>query len=122
MGAKRIAVLYRSSLLAQGLEATLREANNNNTEVHGLDLETPGALEKLRALAPYAVVLDPQELRDESLADFLGLIESCPLACVVSLRWGENVVDILRKERIEVAKARDVLAAIVGPHEQGPGE
>jgi hypothetical protein len=100
--------------------ATLREANN--TEVHGLDLDTPGALERLRTLAPYAVVLDPQELEGESLAEFLGLIESCPLACVVSLRWGEDVVDILRKERIEVAKARDLLAAIVGPHENGPGD
>lgn len=120
MAAKRIAVLYRSSLLAQGLEAALRNADG--AEVHGLNLDTPGVLGQLKALAPSVIIVDPQELRLESLAEFLEIFQSCPLAHVVSLRWGENAVDILRKERVEVTRARDVLAALVGPQEVGPGE
>lgn len=112
MAAKRIVVLYRSSLLAQGLEAALRKAGE--AEVHGLDLDTPGTLERLEALAPFAVVVDPQELPDGSLVGLLELLQRSPLVCVVSLHRGEDVVDILRNERVEVAKARDVLAAVIG--------
>jgi hypothetical protein len=122
MAAKKIAVLYRSSLLAQGLEAALRRAED--TEVHGLDLDTPGVLEQVAALAPFAVVVDPQELPGDSFAGLLDLLQRSPLVCVVSLRRGEDVVDILRKERVEVTKARDVLAAVVGPRDRriGPSE
>lgn len=119
MAAKRIAVLYRSSLLAQGLEAALRNANG--AEVFGFNLDAPGVLRQLTALAPSVIVVDPQELRLESLAEFLEILQSSSLVCVVSLRWGENTVDILRKERVEVRKARDLLAALVGPHEVAPG-
>lgn len=121
MAAKKIAVLYKSSLLAQGLEATLREAND--VEVHGLDLDAPGVLEQLEALAPLAVVVDPHELPGSSFVGLLELLQKGRLVCVVSLRPGENVVDILRKEQVEVAKARDVLAAVVGPRDRrdGPG-
>lgn len=112
MAAKRIAVLYRSSLLAQGLEAALRKTDD--AEVYGLDLDTPGVLERLEALTPFAVVVDPQELPGDCLVGLLELLQRSTLVCLVSLRRGENVVDILRKERVEVAKARDVLAAVIG--------
>ncbi len=115
MAAKRIAVLYRNSLLAQGLEAALRKADE--AEVHGLDLDAPDAVDRLEALAPFAVVVDPQELRGESWAGLLGLLQNGPLVCVVSLRPGEDAVDILRKGRVEVARARDVLGALFGLRE-----
>jgi hypothetical protein len=117
VAAKRIVVLYKSSLLAQGLQVALRDANGS--DVHGLDLEAPGVLDELAALAPHAVVIDPRELKPEIMAEFISLVLTLPLECVVSLRWGENAVDVLRKERVEVAKARDVLAAVVGMGEAG---
>ena len=113
MAAKRIAVLYRSSLLAQGLEAALRKAND--AEVYGLDLDAPGVPKQLKALAPLAVIVDPHELPGSLLLVLLELLQRGQLICVVSLRPGEDVVDILRKERVEVTKAGDVLAALVGP-------
>jgi len=117
VAAKRIVVLYKNSLLAQGLQVALRDANGS--DVHGLELEAPGVLDKLAALAPHAVVIDPRELGPETMAGLIELAWTLPLECIVSLRWGENSVDVLRKERVEVAKARDVLAAAVGMGEAG---
>lgn len=120
MAIRRIVVLYESSLLAQGLEAALREAED--TEVHGMDLDGPSVLKRLEALAPQAVVVDPTELPEGFFADILGLLQRGSLACVVSLRRGEDVVDILRRERAEVAKARDLMAAVVGSPADGSAQ
>ena len=120
MAAKRIVVLYKSSLLAQGLQLALSDADGS--DVHGLELERPDVLDELATLAPHVVVIDPRELNAETMAGLIGLVLTLPLECVVSLRCGENAVDLLRKERVEVAKARDVLAAVVGMGEAGREE
>ena len=107
-----ILVLYRQSLLAEGVESLLKKAN---LRVIGMDLEDPEALERVRCLGQEAVVLlDTSETNAYPAVNVPQVLMENPHAVVIALDCQDNRVEIFRKEEKAIATLADLVEIIKG--------
>lgn len=105
-----ILVLYRHSLLAEGVESLLKK---ENLSVMGMDLEDPQAVERVRRLGRDAiVVVDTSETSANSSINVPQVLMENPNATVVALNAQDNKVEIFRKEEKAIATLADLVDII----------
>lgn len=105
-----ILVLYRHSLLAEGVESLLKR---ENLKVIGMDLEDPEAIERVRCLGRDAIVLvDTSETSANSSINVPQVLMGNPNAIVVALNAQDNKVEIFRKEEKAITTLSDLVDII----------
>ncbi len=105
-----ILVLYRHSLLAEGVESLLKK---ENLTVVGMSLEDPEAVERLGCLGREAVVLlDTSETNSHPSINVPQVLLQNPSAVVIVLNSQDNKVEIFRKEERSIAKLSDLVDII----------
>lgn len=105
-----ILVLYRHSLLAEGVESLLRK---ENLRVTGMSFEDPEAVERMGSLGQEAVVLlDTTETNAYSSINVSKVLLQNPHAVVIALDSQENKVEIFRKEERSIANLADLVDII----------
>lgn len=108
----RVAILYSSSLLMQGMEAYLRRAER--LEVAGLDVDLPETWDRLRSLRPDALIMDASDVRAAHDRDLDAFIRSHPQIRIIDMRPGCNTIDVYHKHEMEVVRPGDLLQALTG--------
>ena len=108
MAAKRIFVLYKNSLFAQGIESLLRE--KPELEVVGIDLDREKA--GWTHGVPDAVVVD----MNDDQANWVGLLSQVltknPVVKVICVNSASPTVDIYRHSQLAASKVEDLVEAI----------
>ncbi len=105
-----ILVLYRHSLLAEGVESLLKKAN---LRVIGMDIEDPEALERVKCLGQEAVVLlDTTETNTYPSINVPQVLMENHHAVVIVLNSQDNKVEIFRKEEKAIATLTDLVDII----------
>lgn len=102
----KAAVLYVHRLIGEGIASLLER--DGQLVVARIDASQADARERLRDFGPDAVVLE-----GNSQYDVLSLLEETPEALVIWVRPGDNTMELYRAWRIEMARAEDLLNAIV---------
>ena len=107
-----ILVLYRHSLLAEGVESLLRK---ENLRVVGMNLEDPEAVERVACLDQDAIVLlDTSETNSHPAINVPRVLLENPCAVVIALNSQDNKVEIFRKEERAIARLSDLVDIIKG--------
>jgi len=105
-----ILVLYRHSLLAEGVESLLK---NENMSVVGMNLEDPEAVGRVECLGEQAVVLlDTSETNAHPSINVPRVLLDNPSAVVIALNSQDNKVEIFRKEERSIARLSDLVDII----------
>lgn len=105
-----ILVLYRHSLLAEGVESLLKK---ENLKVIGMSLEDPEAAERVGSLGREAIVLlDTSETNSHPSINVPQVLLQNPCAVVIALNSQDNKVEIFRKEERSIAKLSDLVDII----------
>ncbi len=105
-----ILVLYRHSLLAEGVESLLKK---EDLRVVGMSLEDPEAVERVACLDQGAVVLlDTSETNSHPAINVPQVLLQNPCAVVIALNSQDNKVEIFRKEERSIAKLSDLVDII----------
>jgi len=108
---KRVLVLCRRSLLAQGIEKALRRVGKG--PVASLDLDQPRALEQIPLLHPEVIITDIQDLSQPTVGTFVfGLLRDNPEAKVVCLNSKESDIEIYSREHLPVSGVGALLTVI----------
>ncbi len=102
-----IIVLFKSSLLAQGVEMLLRQ---EQLDVTSIDLREPQALERLCPLVPGDVVIvDVSEGTIHPALSIEKLLMQNPEATVIGISPCYDRVEIYRKQSIPIAEVKELL-------------
>ncbi|MDP2660794.1 MAG: hypothetical protein Q8R28_08695 [Dehalococcoidia bacterium] len=105
-----ILVLYRHSLLAEGVESLLK---NENMSVVGMNLEDPEAAKRVERLGVEAVVLlDTNETNAHPSINVPTVLLHNPSAVVIALNSQDNKVEIFRKEERAITRWSDLVDII----------
>lgn len=103
-------MLYRHSLLAEGVESLLK---NENMCVIGMNLEDPEAVKRVGCLGREAIVLlDNSETNAHPSINVPGVFLYNTSAVVIALNSQDNKVEIFRKEERSIAKLSDLVDII----------
>jgi len=106
----RVLILYRSSLMAQAVEAFLK--HSTNFQVMGLDLDQPDLEEQVSTLHPVVILIDANDLKEQGEKILFRLLTVCPEAKIVYMHAAQNYADIYHKRRVSIVKAIDLIRAI----------
>ncbi|MDP2726699.1 MAG: hypothetical protein Q8P59_04075 [Dehalococcoidia bacterium] len=105
-----ILVLYRHSLLAEGVESLLKK---EDLKVTGMNLEDPEAIKLVSCLGRGAVVLlDTSETNAHPSINVPQVLLENPGAVVIVLNSQDNKVEIFRKEERAIARLSDLVDII----------
>ncbi len=106
---QRVALVYRDSLLTQGVQALL-EASAEFV-VDAVDLDEADAGQRLRAMDASLVVVDTADLTLEP-GVLASLLDARPDMRIVCLHSDGDYLDIYEKRRVPISKACDLHGAI----------
>ena len=112
MTCQKVAVLRGSSLMAQGLEALLR--NSPSIDVIGIDPREPDAWERLRRSEPTAVLAEPADLEQVGWGTLWRLLEDYPNLSIIIVHPSEDTVSIYSKHLVSISGPEDLVTAIIG--------
>ncbi len=112
MSRRRVVVLRGSSLMAQGLEALLRDSPS--IDVIGIDLGEPDAWERLRRCEPAAVLIEPASVEQGGRNALWRLLEECSNLSIILIHPSEDTVSIYSKHLVPINDSDDLLTAVVG--------
>ncbi len=107
---RRIVVIYRKSLLAQGLEALLKRTAG--LEVVGMDFEREDAAQHIAVFHPEAVIVDVDELGIVGKTLIMQVLQENPSVKVFCLSINGNNVDVYQRRQMAVTKADELVEAI----------
>lgn len=111
MARRQVLILYRGSLLAQGIESLLRD--EKGLEIASLRMakgEEPGSY--AFGLTPDVIILDTCDLGGQARVSILGLLEEHPRAKVICLNPEDGKVDVYRKDQRFATKREELVDAI----------
>ena len=109
VAARKYMVLYRRSLLAQGLATLLRA--DQDAEVISADMEQEDPLQAIHASSPDVLILDMSDFK--ALCNCLErLLREHPNVKIVCLDSIEGVVHVLKPQRRDVGSVEELLAAL----------
>jgi len=110
---RRVIIVYHHLIFAQGIKSLLE--GSKGLEVTIIDAGKPNILEYIESTKPAVVVIESAD-RDESALMLNKLLERDPTVLVISLALGDNAMNIYRAQRVEIARAEDLTAAIRSWH------
>ncbi len=110
-GAQRVVVLYRGSLLAEGVASVLGRVPR--LEVRGVDLDEPAAADAVRGFGPSTVVFDGDDLRGEGDELVSRLLDEEPEIRVLCLR-STGHLDVYSRSRSQVSGSAELARAVFG--------
>lgn len=105
-------MLHGSSLMAQGLEALLRDLPG--IKVTAVDLGEPDAWERLRVAKPDAVLVESAGLEGANWHNLWRLLEECQDLSVILVHSSEDAMSIYKKRLVPINDCDDLVSAIVG--------
>lgn len=111
MARRQVLILYRSSLLAQGVGNLL--CKEKGLEIVSLQVSKdaiPGSY--VVENAPDVIILDICDLGAETRPTILGLLEKHPGARVICLNPEDGRVDVYRKDRRTATRREELVEAI----------
>lgn len=109
---QRVVMLHGSSLMAQGLEALLRDLPG--IHVTAVDLGEPNAWERLRTAKPDAVLVESAGLEQANWHGLWRLLEEYQDLSVILVHSSEDALSIYRKHLVPINDCDDLVSAIVG--------
>ena len=107
MTARRVLILYRDSLLAQGLESLLRQ--QTGLETSATQLEEANVEELVRHFAPDVIIVDRDELAVRAGITVDRLLRE-PHLRVIAVSSRDDVAQVYEGHEVRVAKLEDLLA------------
>ncbi|MDP2935219.1 MAG: hypothetical protein Q8O86_01875 [Dehalococcoidia bacterium] len=110
MARRQVLILYRGSLLAQGIASLLRQ--EEGLEVVSLQVGKEGPAPCGAGLDPYAIILDSNDLGGQAGLSVLGLLQEHPRAKVICLSAVDDGLEIYRKYQ-RTATRREELVEVI---------
>ena len=112
MSSQKVVVLRGSSLMAQGIEALLR--NSSSIDLTGIDLGEPDAWERLRLSEPAVVVVEPDDLEQGKWGTLWRLLEEYPDLAIILVHPSEDSITVYRKHLVTINDSEDLVTTVVG--------
>ena len=110
MTARRVLILYRDSLLAQGLESLLRQ--QKGLETSATQLEEANVEELVRQFAPDVIIVDRDELAEQTAITIGDLLAAGTGTKVIDVSIRNTTVRLYEGRELSEAGFQDLLAAI----------
>ena len=110
MTARRVLILYRDSLLAQGLESLLRQ--QKGLETSAAQLEEANVEELVRQFAPDVIIVDRDELAEQTAITIGDLLAAGTGTKVIDVSIRNTTVRLYEGRELSEAGFQDLLAAI----------
>ncbi|MBI4319158.1 MAG: hypothetical protein HY675_11765 [Chloroflexi bacterium] len=107
---RRIAVLYKQSLLAQGVETLLKRIKG--LDVMAISLDPLDVARRVAQFHPEAVIVDADEIRNLGGTLILQVLREAPTAKVFCINLNGSNVDIYHRQQLVVNKADELVEAI----------
>lgn len=110
MTRRQVLILYRGSLLAEGIQSLLR--NEKGLDVTSLRMagETPAFFGS--ELTPDVIIVDTCDLRGPKSLLVIQLLREHPRAKVICLNAEDSKVEVYRKDERTASKREDLVEAI----------
>lgn len=106
----RVVVIYRRSLLAQGVEKLL--SHMKGLEVIGLDLDEKGGLRNISSLHPETVVMDNSDLHKSARSLILSLWQENPNTRFICLNMQKSEAEVLKQHLVGINTVEDLVQAV----------
>lgn len=111
MARRQVLILYRGSLLAQGIERLLRSEKSLEIACLQVGKEDESGGYAV-GLSPDVIILDTCDLGGQARLSVLGLLEQHPKAKVICLNPEDGRVEVYRKDQRIATKREDLVEAI----------
>lgn len=111
MARRQVLILYRGSLLAQGVESLLRNEKGLDIASLQMDKEEKPAGYAV-GLTPDVIILDTCDLGGQARLSVLGLLEEHPKAKVICLNPEDGKVEVYRKDQRVATRREELVEAI----------
>ena len=106
----RVVVIYRKSLLAQGVEKLL--SHMKDLEVIGLDLDEKAVRKRVASLHPETVVMDNSDLHLSARNLILDLWQENPNTRFICLNMQKSQAEVLKQRLIGLDNIDDLVQAL----------
>ncbi len=106
----RVVVIYRRSLLAQGVAKLL--SRMKDLEVIGLDLDEKEVVRRIASLHPETVVMDNGDLHHSARNLILNLWQENPTTKFICLNMKKNQAEVLKQHLIGLNTVEDLVQAV----------
>lgn len=106
----RVVVIYRRSLLAQGVEKLL--GGVKGLEVIGLDLDEKEGFKLMANLHPETVIMDNSDVHKSALNLILNLWQERPNIRFICLNMQKNQAEVLKQRLIGLDNIDDLVQAL----------
>ncbi len=107
---QRVVVIYRRSLLAQGVEKLLSRVKD--LEVIGLDLDDKEVMKRLTSFHPETVVMDNSEFHKSVRNLILNLWQENPAARFICLNMKKNEAEVLKHNQVGINTVDDLVQVL----------
>lgn len=106
----RVVVIYRRSLLAQGVEKLL--SHMRDLEVLGLDLDDKEVMKRIVSFHPETVVMDNSEFQKSNHTLILSLWQENPAARFICLNMKKNKAEVLKQHQVGINTIEDLVQVL----------
>lgn len=106
----KVVVIYRKSLLAQGVEKLL--SRMKDLEVTGLDLDEREAVKRITSLHPETIVMDNSELHKSARNLILSLWQDNPTTRFICLNMKKREAEVLNHHEVGINTLDDLVEVL----------
>lgn len=106
----RVVVIYRRSLLAQGVEKLLGHVKG--LEVIGMDMDEKAVMKRMARLHPETVVMDNSDIHKSARNLILELWQDNPAIRFIFLNMQKNRAEVFKQHQVGMNNFEDLVKAI----------